>query len=167
VETFKEQDLLWEDPDFSACLEAMQEDSKVGHFVIAIKDIFKALSTMHREINRHTPDLKAMEKAACFTSTLPVVPCAHSFSCCTLSWASDFFHPLTVFLVGALRFSCSGALALTSAAKALPQSSLFTSGFFLPKLRIQTFSDRLNETTLGAWRQVLDHCPSWRRGKIV
>jgi hypothetical protein len=32
--------------------------------VIAIKDIFKALSTMHREITRHTPDLKAMEKAA-------------------------------------------------------------------------------------------------------
>jgi hypothetical protein len=32
--------------------------------VIAIKDIFKALSTMHRDITRHTPDLKAMEKAA-------------------------------------------------------------------------------------------------------
>jgi hypothetical protein len=30
VETFKEQDLLQEDPDFSAYLEALQEDSKVS-----------------------------------------------------------------------------------------------------------------------------------------
>jgi hypothetical protein len=42
----------------------LQEDGKVSHFVIAIKDIFKALSTMHRDITRHTPDLKAMEKVA-------------------------------------------------------------------------------------------------------
>jgi hypothetical protein len=64
VETFKEQDPLWEDPDFSAYVEALQEDNKVSHFLIAIKDIFKALSTMHRDITRHAPDLKAMEKAA-------------------------------------------------------------------------------------------------------
>jgi hypothetical protein len=64
VETLKEEDLLREDPDFSAYLEALQEDSFVIHFVIAIEGIFEALSTMHKEINRHTPDLKAMEKAA-------------------------------------------------------------------------------------------------------
>jgi hypothetical protein len=42
----------------------LQEDSEESHFVIATKDIFKALSTMHREINRHTPDLKTVEKEA-------------------------------------------------------------------------------------------------------
>jgi hypothetical protein len=38
--------------------------SKVSHFIIAVKEIIKALSTIHGEINRPTPDLEAMERAA-------------------------------------------------------------------------------------------------------